>query len=892
MLFGASVPARPADTGGVKLTLKIKTTLLVATVLVGVLALAGYAQNRQLSSDFRAVLQQQQDGLADTVADDLADKLETQLTVLAQSAGTFDAAFMADPAAQQRFVARLSGARPLFDRLLVVTRAGLVVANDPPPPNEAKINVADREYFQRMLRTGEPVVSSPVQSRGGSGAVVLMVAPLRDANGAIIGALMGSLLLQRPNMFGQLARSTVGRSGHFEVVTLGPKPVYVVHPDAAKLLAPVGERGPDTPAHEPDVVSRQPIRGTDWELRVVLPGAEAAAPIRQSRERLVLHLVALAALSPVLVWLGMVWLLRPLSTLHASIRRIREAPGSAAGAGIDITSQDERGDLAREFSALMGELQARQAELAAVTEASPLGFFRTDANGLITYANEAYLGLHGLARDEIAQGWLLLLRPEIRDVIWTSWLALIKGTKGVESTRRFVRRDGTVVLLMMRTAPRIVDGRVEGHVGTISDITDQASAEKAMRDLTKVFDSTTDFVVQSDWRGNIGYMNPAMRRALGMARDAPLNGMNFSELGTPEMNESVRSVITPEVKKRGVWVGESTIKLAGERVVPISHMVIAHLDKAGRIDHYSAIMRDISGEVLAKEALQRQTATLRSVTEAIPAVVSVVGADRRYRFVNSAFERWHGARREHVIGAPMSSVLGTLEYERTRPWVDRVLGGEAVSFDKSVLVNGAPAHLSISFIPLRVAGDLVDGFVSVAQDITQHKHEEERLLDLTHKDALTGLLNRAGFEDHLVRRLSEGGGPSLALLYIDLDHFKPVNDAHGHAVGDHLLQAFAQRLRSLVRPTDAVARLGGDEFAVLLAGVRDPSNAEAVAAKVIEAAAAPFDCDGITLHIGASAGVAFGVEFGSDWRDLVARADAMLYRAKQAGRGQHVVGAR
>ena len=187
---------------------------------------------------------------------------------------------------------------------------------------------------------------------------------------------------------------------------------------------------------------------------------------------------------------------------------------------------------------------------------------------------------------------------------------------------------------------------------------------------------------------------------------------------------------------------------------------------------------------------------------------------------------------------------------------------------------------------VRLANGGVDGFVGMAQDITQHRQEEVRLLQLTQRDALTGLLNRAGFEEHLKRSVHDGGIASLALLYIDLDHFKRINDEYGHPMGDQVLQQFAQRLGRLVRPTDAVSRLGGDEFAIVLAGIHEIGNARTVADKVIDAAHIPFDIGALRLSIGASIGVAFGAEAGDGWRALIERADANLYRAKAAGRGR------
>jgi diguanylate cyclase (GGDEF)-like protein len=148
------------------------------------------------------------------------------------------------------------------------------------------------------------------------------------------------------------------------------------------------------------------------------------------------------------------------------------------------------------------------------------------------------------------------------------------------------------------------------------------------------------------------------------------------------------------------------------------------------------------------------------------------------------------------------------------------------------------------------------------------------------------LLNRSGFEAYVEPVFDDGRGASLGLVLIDLDHFKPVNDLHGHPVGDAVLREFGQRLSRQVRPTDAVARLGGDEFAVALAGVREPANAYAVARKIIAVAKLPFEIEGLILSVGASAGVAVGADAGGGFANLMARADASLYRAKRAGRGR------
>jgi diguanylate cyclase (GGDEF)-like protein len=136
---------------------------------------------------------------------------------------------------------------------------------------------------------------------------------------------------------------------------------------------------------------------------------------------------------------------------------------------------------------------------------------------------------------------------------------------------------------------------------------------------------------------------------------------------------------------------------------------------------------------------------------------------------------------------------------------------------------------------------------------------------------------------------TRAGAALVALLFIDLDRFKPVNDVHGHAVGDQLLQQFALRLRGLVRPGDPIARLGGDEFVIVLHGLHQEANAMMVAGKVVAAAGEPFELAGQPLLVGASVGVAFWRPGEEGWKDVLERADLMLYRAKAAGRGQVVI---
>jgi diguanylate cyclase (GGDEF)-like protein/PAS domain S-box-containing protein len=424
-------------------------------------------------------------------------------------------------------------------------------------------------------------------------------------------------------------------------------------------------------------------------------------------------------------------------------------------------------------------------------------------------------------------------------------------------------------------------------IGTFQDITDRKCIERELRDLTEVFDNTTDFVAQSDSRGKLLYLNKSARQALGFDPEMSLEPHTLPELFTPETNELFRREIVPTVARELVWVGETQMVLKQGWTIPVSHMVVGHLDSQGQVSRYSTIMRDITVEVAARHALARQTASLNTVVEAIPAMVAVFDRDMRFVLVNRAYERWRGLPREQLTGRFVGETMGPIEYERNRRWALRALGGETVCYEEEYPQAPEIRHVQITYIPLRMPNGAIEGYFGVAQDITSHREENIRLTILSTHDPLTGALNRAGIDQFIESRVSAGEGATLAAICIDLDHFKPVNDTYGHEAGDRVLQEFSARLQRLVKPSDAVARLGGDEFAVILRGVRDIAEAARMAEAVAGAAQSPFFIDKHThVSISASIGVACNTDAAGGWKALMAQADALAYQAKWAGRGR------
>ncbi|MBF0565197.1 MAG: diguanylate cyclase [Nitrospirae bacterium] len=179
------------------------------------------------------------------------------------------------------------------------------------------------------------------------------------------------------------------------------------------------------------------------------------------------------------------------------------------------------------------------------------------------------------------------------------------------------------------------------------------------------------------------------------------------------------------------------------------------------------------------------------------------------------------------------------------------------------------------------------GFIGSCVGITERKEAEERLRHMAHYDLLTGLPNRTLFFDRLKHALSQAGRYNymMALMFLDLNNFKAINDHYGHHAGDMLLRDAAQRLIGCIRDSDTIARVGGDEFNVILSKINEKKDVQVVAEKIIVALEAPFSLDGISCYVGTSIGIGIYPSDSMDIHLLIKKADAAMYRAKQSRKG-------
>jgi len=310
-------------------------------------------------------------------------------------------------------------------------------------------------------------------------------------------------------------------------------------------------------------------------------------------------------------------------------------------------------------------------------------------------------------------------------------------------------------------------------------------------------------------------------------------------------------------------------------------------DEVGAITRqFNELMRQRLG---AEKAQRDSEERLRLVADNMPALISYVSADLRFEFANSCYRDWLGLDPAAMIGKRVDEVFTDETYRSAvMPQLQRALAGEATTYEWELATQGGMRVVRTSSFPRRDAGKVV-GIYNLTTDITTDRELHTELDRLARRDPLTGLHNRRSFMEILPQALARGArsGRWLALLFVDLDRFKEVNDTKGHSAGDEVLRTVAERLGGCVRVTDTVARLGGDEFTVILEGLSAPEEASAIASKIIAALAQPIPTRAGTCSIGASVGIAASRGEGVVPDALLKRADTAAYVAKKAGRGRY-----
>ncbi len=304
------------------------------------------------------------------------------------------------------------------------------------------------------------------------------------------------------------------------------------------------------------------------------------------------------------------------------------------------------------------------------------------------------------------------------------------------------------------------------------------------------------------------------------------------------------------------------------------------------------------GVMLRGDALLRERKAARIVEDRYASlianasdVIMIVGTDGTLRFASPACERTLGLKPEEILGKSLPELWAGEDRERLRMFLAEVATSQSGTVGPVELrIERATKRYVLESVGSNLSNDpAVQGLALNFRDISERKALEEQLRQLAFHDPLTMLANRNLFRDRVQHALTlaQRGASSVAVMFLDLDNFKNINDSLGHDAGDRLLQAVAQRIIKTTRSSDTVARLGGDEFAVLVEGIATIAEVQRLADGLISTLNIPFPLNGMEVRVGASIGVAFsGRESGTE--TLLSNADIAMYHAKAAGKNRHV----
>ncbi|HET8796315.1 MAG TPA: EAL domain-containing protein [Thermoanaerobaculia bacterium] len=300
-------------------------------------------------------------------------------------------------------------------------------------------------------------------------------------------------------------------------------------------------------------------------------------------------------------------------------------------------------------------------------------------------------------------------------------------------------------------------------------------------------------------------------------------------------------------------------------------------------------------QIVVIRTARRQSEANRFASEIIDNAgegIAVYDRELRYVLWNRFLEELTGLAEREVLGRPASEILPNIIEQGADDLLRRALEGETVSspdLHYFLQASGRQGWISSVYRPYRDANGTIVGVVALIRDITERKRVEQQIEYQAYHDALTGLANRRLFHEHLslAVALAQRRGTLVAVLFLDLDHFKLVNDSLGHSVGDTLLRQVAERLRQALREGDTVARVGGDEFTIVLQELAQRDDAALVAEKVLRTIAEPMEVSGHRLYVTTSIGITLFPDDGEDAETLLKNADAAMYRAKAEGRNNY-----
>jgi diguanylate cyclase (GGDEF)-like protein/PAS domain S-box-containing protein len=499
----------------------------------------------------------------------------------------------------------------------------------------------------------------------------------------------------------------------------------------------------------------------------------------------------------------------------------------------------------------------------------------------------------GVPRDEA----LAPVYARLRNNLLTAGFMLLAGLllagivgEGIASPLRALVEDATELgagNLMHRSRAR-GGGEVAMLAGTLNAMAEQLqgrarellSTQEQLRQVTNNLPALISYI-DADQR--FCFANRVYETWLGQD-PSELVGKSLLELYGPEAYEGFKGHVQRALSGERVTYGRELTTVQGTRHVDVT--AVPDVEPGGRVKGLFVMMIDATARRDAEAALLHSEQRLRMVADNIPALVTYVDREQRYRFVNAYLGNIFHTDPQSLVGRTVRETGGETLYAEIAPHVAAALRGEEVVFQGVWTIKDRPYHYQSTYIPDLDSQGTVRGYYAMTFDISALKETQHRLDMLASIDTLTGLPNRRQFDERLRDAMARTrrSATTMAVMFLDIDHFKSINDTLGHGVGDMVLKEFGARLQRQMRSTDVVARLAGDEFVVLVEGMRDAEELTALAGKIVHAVRPPLVFEGRSVPITTSLGVATYEGDGRSPVELLAAADRALYAAKRQGR--------
>jgi diguanylate cyclase (GGDEF)-like protein/PAS domain S-box-containing protein len=463
----------------------------------------------------------------------------------------------------------------------------------------------------------------------------------------------------------------------------------------------------------------------------------------------------------------------------------------------------------------------------------------------------------------------------------------------LRSTFRLRAANGDYRLVSSEGMPRFLSGkRFAGLVGLCFDITAKHGGELAMeasdRQIFSLLRGIRLGAVILDLAGRIVFCNDRLLQMLGLSH-SEVEGSNFIEGCIPAASASEMRAL---YLNRSLWADspaefETGLLTRNNGTRTMSWHATVLRDFSGQVRNIALLGEDVTDSRVA----ERKLALTAKVFDNSRVAMIITDASNSIISVNQAYTEQTGYTEQDVLGKnPRIFKSGRQDEEFYRKMWQSLL--ECDHWHGDVWNRRKDGSLFAQFVSISVirnnAGEITN-YSGIYNDNTERKKIEEKMDILAHYDVLTNLPNRALLHDRL--ELAMAGAMrnknQLALMFLDLDRFKSINDTYGHRVGDLLLKTVATRLRGCLRTVDTVARLGGDEFVVVLTDLKKPEGARVAARKILARLSEPYNLDGIEFSVTPSIGISFYPDDRSDATGLMECADIAMYRVKQSGRGNY-----